>query len=118
PCVPRVAAGAPGGGGGARLVLTVHVVHHAPRAALLSLGTDESEALEVAAMRPHALADQLDEAEVLTGGDAEPAVVLSAREPNGDEDASTIALLHATRLFPRHPLLTLTTCSCAMATTS
>jgi hypothetical protein len=32
--------------------------------------------------------------------------VLAAREPDGDEDASTVALLHATRLLPGHLVVT------------
>src|SRR5262245_31763305 len=60
---------------------------------------EEAGALQVAAMRPHALANQLDESEVFTSGDAEPAVVLGAREPNDGDDVATVAL-HTTASLP------------------
>lgn len=45
---------------------------------------EEAGALKVAEVRPHALADQLDESEVLTRGGAAPALVLGARDPDGE----------------------------------
>ena len=67
---------------------------------------EEPGALEVAAMRPHALANQLDESEVFTSGDAEPAVVLGAREPNDGDDVATVALHTTARLPPGHLVVT------------
>jgi hypothetical protein len=55
----------------------------------------EAEGLEGAEVRPDSLADQFDESEVFAFCDADPALVLTLGEPNGDEYAPAIALRHA-----------------------
>jgi hypothetical protein len=55
----------------------------------------EAKGLEGTEMSPDSLADQFNESEVFAFCDANPALMLTLREPNGDEYAPTIAL-HAT----------------------